>query len=291
MFYLWPIDRCSNSRTALCWQSARFYIKRFMTSSTTLHIMFSSRKPGDSYPKIDRSRRTLAKNDLPSSGADVWIPREMGFPYIYIYCISISRVFWRFLTFFARFWILSIFCALYPEKGSFFDGSFFPLWYGHFLDSIFSVPFKEMGFGFYRFFVFWPFFTFFGSFYFFWIVCLFYRFFIDFWFFRFLSNVASVGRFFFGFLKMWKKWKKSKKVEKMTFFGVQKKGSKLDLFVPPPFLVKNRVFWPPNSPPSGYFSKIGPLTTVVFLYSPCSCRRGRSVWRQLFSPLFPGTLL
>ena len=88
-----------------------------------------------------------------------------------------------------------------------------------------------------------------------------------------------------------KKSKKSKKVEKMTFFGVQKKGSKLDLFVPPPFLVKNRVFWPPNSPPSGYFSKIGPLTTVVFLYSPCSCRRGRSVWRQLFSPLFPGTLL
>src|SRR5580692_431450 len=43
--------------------------------------------------------------------------------------------------------------------------------------------------------------------------------------------------------------KKSKKVEKMTFFGVQKKGSKLDLFVPPPFLVKNRVFLPPNSPP------------------------------------------
>src|ERR1700679_4117638 len=94
------------------------------------------------------------------------------------------------------------------------------------------------------------------------------------------------GDFFFA-----KNPKKSKKVEKMTFFGVQKKGSKLDLFVPPPFLVKNRVFWPPNSPPSGYFSKIGPLTTVVFLCSPCSCRRGRSVWRQLFSPLFPGTLL
>ena len=123
-------------------------------------LIFSSRKPGDSYPKIDRSRRTLAKNDLPSSGADVWIPREMGFPYIYIYCISISRVFWRFLTFFARFWILSIFCALYPCFLTFFAGSFVPLWYGHFLDSIFSVPFKEMGFGFYRFFVFWPFFNF-----------------------------------------------------------------------------------------------------------------------------------
>ena len=121
MFYLWPIDRCSNSRTALCWQSARFYIKRFMTSSTTLHIMFSSRKPGDSYPKIDRSRRTLAKNDLPSSGADVWIPREMGFPYIYIYCISISRVFSCFLTFFIDFWILSFFCVVSPGKSLFFD--------------------------------------------------------------------------------------------------------------------------------------------------------------------------
>src|ERR1700679_2351371 len=35
------------------------------------------------------------------------------------------------------------------------------------------------------------------------------------------------GDFFFA-----KNPKKSKKVEKMTFFGVQKKGSKLDLFVP-----------------------------------------------------------
>src|SRR5580658_10357659 len=139
---------------------------------------------------------------------------------------------------------------------------------GHFLDSIFSVPFKEMGFGFYRFFNFWPILLFLGRF-------------------TFFGLWHYSGDFFF-FVK---NPKKSKKVEKMTFFGVQKKGSKLDLFVPPPFLVKNRVFWPPNSPPSGYFSKIGPLTTVVFLYSPCSCRRGRSVWRQLFSPLFPGTLL
>ena len=289
MFYLWPIDRCSNSRTALCWQSARCFFFFSFVTIVFYALSFSSRKPGDSYPKIDRSRRTLAKNDLPSSGADVWIPREMGFPYIYIYCISISRVFWCFLTFFARFWILSIFCALYPCFLTFFAGSFFPLWYGHFLDSIFSVPFKEMGFGFYRFFVFWPFFTFFGSFYFFGSSD-FLTFFALFLKSCFLNGSCRMwhqsGDFFFA-----KNPKKSKKVEKMTFFGVQKKGSKLDLFVPPPFLVKNRVFWPPNSPPSGYFSKIGPLTTVVFLYSPCSCRRGRSVWRQLFSPLFPGTLL
>ena len=146
-----------------------------------------------------------------------------------------------------------------------------------------------MGFGFYRFFVYWPFLIF-GLFLSIGFLALF--FIVFFGFFGIL--------FFYGSCRMWhqsgdfffaKNPKKSKKVEKMTFFGVQKKGSKLDLFVPPPFLVKNRVFWPPNSPPSGYFSKIGPLTTVVFLYSPCSCRRGRSVWRQLFSPLFPGTLL
>ena len=43
----------------------------FFVVGDSLSIVFSSRKPGDSYPKIDRSRRTLAKNDLPSSGADV----------------------------------------------------------------------------------------------------------------------------------------------------------------------------------------------------------------------------
>ena len=128
---------------------------------------FSSRKPCDSYPKIDRSRRTLAKNDLPSSGADVWLSREMGFPYIYIYCISISRVFWRFLTFFARFWILSIFCALYPEKWSFFKET------RHLSDiAIFGFRFfrshsKRWDFRFYRFFIFLA--DFFSR-YFFWIV-------------------------------------------------------------------------------------------------------------------------
>ena len=261
----------------------------FLDSFALRSFLFSSRKPCDSYLKIDRSRRTLAKNDLPSSGADVWLSREMGFPYIYIYCISISRVFWRFLTFFARFWILSIFCALYPEKWSFFKET------RHLSDiAIFGFRFfrshsKRWDFRFYRFFDFWPFFTFFLSI----------LFFGSFDFLSFFCHFLSI-LFLDGSCRMWhqsgdfflsKNPKKSKKVEKMTKKGVKKKGSKLDLFVPPPFLVKNRVFCLANSPPSGYFSKIGPLTTVVFLYSPCSCRRGRSVWRQLFSPLFPGTLL
>ena len=140
--------------------------------------LLSSRKPGDSYPKIDRSRRTLAKNDLPSSGADVWIPREMGFPYIYIYCISISRVFSCFLTFFTRFWILSFFCVVSPGKSLFFDVFcrvvFISLNGTTFLDLNFRSYWKRWDFRFYRFFVFWPFFTFFGSFFFGFI---FYRFF------------------------------------------------------------------------------------------------------------------
>ena len=214
----------------------------------------------------------------------------MGYPYIYIYCISISRVFWRFLTFFDDFWFLSIFCALWPCFLTFFDGSFPSLRYSHF----WFFPYLRDGIDF---FVFWPFFNFWS---FVFIVLLFldrlifHLFFLSF-FILFLSIL-----FLDGSCRMWhqsgdfflsKNPKKSKKVEKMTKKGVKKKGSKLDLFVPPPFLVKNRVFCLANSPPSGYFSKIGPLTTVVFLYSPCSCRRGRSVWRQLFSPLFPGTLL
>ena len=149
---------------------------------------------------------------------------------------------------------------------------------------------REMGFQFYRFFIFLAGF-FCRSFFYrliFWLYFL--SFFILFLSILFLDGSCRMwhqsGDFFLS-----KNPKKSKKVEKMTKKGVKKKGSKLDLFVQPPFLVKNRVFCLANSPPSGYFSKIGPLTTVVFLYSPCSCRRGRSVWRQLFSPLFPGTLL
>ena len=100
---------------------ARSYNWFYNSVCAFVRWFLSSRKPCDSWPRTDRSRRTLAKNDLPSSGADVGITREMGYPYIYIYCISISRVFWRFLTFFARFWILSIFCALWPGKSLFFN--------------------------------------------------------------------------------------------------------------------------------------------------------------------------
>ena len=124
----------------------------------------------------------------------------MGFPYIYIYCISISRVFWRFLTFFARFWILSFFCVVSPGKSLFFKET------RHLSDiAIFGFRFfrshsKRWDLVFIDFLSFWLFllfldrFTFFGSFDF---LSFFYPFFIDPFFERFLSNVASVGRFLF----------------------------------------------------------------------------------------------
>jgi len=125
----------------------------------------------------------------------------MGFPHIYIYCISISRVFWRFLTIFARFWILSIFCALYPEKWSIFKET------RHLSDiAIFGFRFfrshsKRWDFRFYRFFVFLTFFNFWPFFIDWFFGFIFYRFFTLFlsilFFDRFLSNVASVGRFLF----------------------------------------------------------------------------------------------
>ena len=151
MFYLWPIDRCSNSRTSLCWQSLDLYF--VLADSFRLMYWFYFRLGSQVIPTLELIGvgGLLPRMIFHRLEPMFEYPREMGFPYIYIYCISISRVFWRFLTFFARFWILSIFCALYPCFLTFFAGSFFPLWYGHFLDSIFSVPFKEMGFGFYRF--------------------------------------------------------------------------------------------------------------------------------------------
>ena len=160
MFYLWPIDRCSNSRTALCWQSLDvicFFLPLFLCMILYFFLPGSHVIPtlkligvGGLLPRMIFHRLEPMFD----------YPREMGFPYIYIYCISISRVFWRFLTIFARFWILSIFCALYPEKWSFFNGSFPSLRYSHF----WFFPYLRDGIDF---FVFWPFFyrfILFGSF-------------------------------------------------------------------------------------------------------------------------------
>src|SRR5580700_4569761 len=81
----------------------------------------------------------------------------MGFPYIYIYCISISRVFSCFLTIFARFWILSIFCALYPGKSLFFKDRPISRVYLIFFFGFFGPIQRDGIFVFIDFLVFWPF--------------------------------------------------------------------------------------------------------------------------------------
>src|ERR1700689_5376447 len=164
----------------------------------------------------------------------------MGFPYIYIYCISISRVFSCFLTFFDDFWFYRFFVH-YPQENrcflTFFAGS------RHLFDiAIFWIRFfrshsKRWDFRFYRFLRFLADFTFFGP------ILFFYRFFIVFlpffeilFFGRFLSNVASVGRFLFC--------EKPEKVEKSR---------------------KNDVFWGPKKR-----VKVGPFcTTPIFGQKSC----------------------
>ena len=171
------------------------------TSCCRFWNVLSSRKPCDSYPRTDRSRRTLAKNDLPSSGADVWLsPRNGISPYTYILYLYFSG----FLTFFDDFWRFLVFIDFLCTIAMFFDVfladrfhlfdiaifKFFPIWE---MGSIFSF----FGLFFYRYF-FWIVLIFYKSFYFlalFFIV--FYRFFGILFFGRFLSNVASVGRSFF----------------------------------------------------------------------------------------------
>jgi len=143
------------------------------------------------------------------------------------------------LTIFARFWILSIFCALYPGKSLFFKDRpisrvYLIFFFGFFgpiqRDGIFVfIDFSFFG----LFLLFLGRFTFFGSFDF---LTFFYPFFIDPFFGRFLSNVASVGRFLFV--------KKPEKVEKSR---------------------KNDVFWGPKKR-----VKVGPFcTTPIFGQKSC----------------------
>jgi hypothetical protein len=100
--------------------------------------------------------------------------------------------------------------------------------YSHFLTFLKSVPFKEMGFSFLSIFRFLAFFYFFFIDSFFLDRLIFYRFFTIFlsilFFDRFLSNVASVGRFLFC--------KKPEKVEKSRK-NDEKRGQKKRVEVGP----------------------------------------------------------
>ena len=126
-------------------------------------------------------------------------PRNGISLYIYILYLYFSGFFVFFDVFCPILDFIDFLCTI----AMFFDvfwKSIPSLRYSHFLTFLKSVPFKEMGFGFYRFFIFLAFFyrfLFYGSFFIFDFLSIFYRFLLILFFDRFLSNVASVGRFLF----------------------------------------------------------------------------------------------
>ena len=138
MFYLWPIDRCSNSRTALCWQSLDLYfcythyVKRcsqllFLPGShviPTLELI----GVGGLLPRMIFHRLEPMFD----------YPEKWDFP-IYIYTVSLFlgffRVFWRFLTIFGfyRFFVHygHVFWRFLTDRFHLFDIAIFkfcPIW-------------------------------------------------------------------------------------------------------------------------------------------------------------------
>ena len=197
MFYLWPIDRCSNSRTSLCWQSLD--LSTFDLQQTAAHGRLCFLPGSHSIPtlKLIGVGGLLPRMIFHRLEPMFDYPEKWLFP-IYIYTVSLFlgffRVFWRFLPDFGfyRFFVhySHVFWRFLTDRFHLSDIAIFGFWF-------FRSHSKRWDFRFYRFFVFWPFFyrlIFFGSFDF---LIVFYPFFIDPFFGRFLSNVASVGRFLF----------------------------------------------------------------------------------------------
>ena len=146
MFYLWPIDRCSNSRTSLCWQSARsgiFCIYRCYCSLILIFFLLGSHViptleligVGGLLPRMIFHRLEPMFD----------YPEKWDFP-IYIYTVSLFLgffdVFWRFLP---DFGFYRFFVHFTPKNGRFLTDrfhlfdiaifNFFPIWE---MGSIFS---------------------------------------------------------------------------------------------------------------------------------------------------------
>ena len=134
MFYLWPIDRCSNSRTALCWQSARSYLIFNKQVSFVCHIFYFL-LGSHVIPtlKLIGVGGLLPRMIFHRLEPMFEYPEKWDFP-IYIYTVSLFlgffRVFWRFLSIFGFY----RFFVWYPQENrcflTFFAGSFSSLWMG-----------------------------------------------------------------------------------------------------------------------------------------------------------------
>ena len=243
MFYLWPIDRCSNSRTALCWQSLD-HIECFslIHQFSTLLLLFRLGSHVIPTLKLIGVGGLLPRMIFHRLEPMFEYPEKWDFP-IYIYTVSLFlgffRVFWRFLPDFGfyRFFVHypqenRCFLTFFGNRSHLFDIAIFWIRFFRSHSKRWDLVFIDFSF-FGLFLLFLDRFTFFGSFDF---LTFFYPFFIDPFFERFLSNVASVGRFLFC--------EKPEKVEKSR---------------------KNDVFWGPKKR-----VKVGPFcTTPIFGQKSC----------------------
>ena len=162
MFYLWPIDRCSNSRTALCWQSARSLFVYFELATFYTHFDFLLGSQVIPTLKLIGVGGLLPRMIFHRLEPMFEYPEKWDFP-IYIYTVSLFLGFfddfWRFLP---DFGFYRFFVHFTPKKGRFLPGRF------HLFEwDVFNFcPIWEMGSIF-------RFLAFFLSFYFFWIVSFF----------------------------------------------------------------------------------------------------------------------
>ena len=123
MFYLWPIDRCSNSRTALCWQSLDryFFAPSFVVVFRMFFLLGSQVIPT---LKLIGVGGLLPRMIFHRLEPMFEYPEKWDF-FIYIYIVSLFLgffdVFWRFLP---DFGFYRFFVHFTPKKGRFLTGRF-----------------------------------------------------------------------------------------------------------------------------------------------------------------------
>ena len=138
MFYLWPIDRCSNSRTALCWQSLDKITCYLWVQLLDCLVGFLPGSHVIPTLKLIGVGGLLPRMIFHRLEPMFEYPEKWDFP-IYIYTVSLFLgffdVFWRFLTFFGfyRFFVhyTHVFWRFLPGRFHLFEWDIFnfcPIW-------------------------------------------------------------------------------------------------------------------------------------------------------------------
>ena len=138
MFYLWPIDRCSNSRTSLCWQSLDVCLLLRLTWLWKTHVFFLLGSHVIPTLELIGVGGLLPRMIFHRLEPMFDYPEKWDFP-IYIYTVSLFLgffdVFWPFFTIFGfyRFFVhySHVFWRFLTDRFHLFDIAsfdFFPIW-------------------------------------------------------------------------------------------------------------------------------------------------------------------